>query len=132
MRLLNFKLFESSEGFIDDDYIKDIFIDLIDNGFIYNSYNDLSSIGKYFFEFKKYFSDNELDYIDNDHVYGYSDLSEIKKEINESIELLDEVKLRLSDVGYTIAFELEFNFSTTSMMVIVCHMHHKKYDNNNE
>lgn len=35
MRLLNFKLFESSEGFIDDDYIKDIFIDLIDNGFIY-------------------------------------------------------------------------------------------------
>jgi hypothetical protein len=132
MKILKFNLFESSDGYIDDDYIKDIFIELIDNGFVYNSYNDLSNIGKYFFEFKKYFTETDLDYIDNDHVYGYSSLDEIKKQIDESFIILEESKQRLMEMGYNIAFELEFNFSGTSMMVIVCHMHHKKYDSDNE
>jgi hypothetical protein len=128
MRIKNFKLFEDKQGFIDDDYIKDIFIDLIDNNFQYVSYDNYNVIGKYFFEFKKYFTENELGYVDNNHVYGYSNLDEIKEEINSSIEIIKESRERLSEMGYTLAFELEFNFSTTAMISIVCHMHHKKYD----
>jgi hypothetical protein len=128
MRIKNFKLFENKQGFIDENYIKDLFIELLDNGFNYTSYNHRNIMGKYFFEFKKYFTESELDYVDNNHVYGYSNLDKIKEEINSSIEVIKESRERLLTMGYTLAFELEFNFSTTAMITIVCHMHHKKYD----
>lgn len=129
--LINFKIFESSESseYIDLLTIKDLFIDLLDEGYEMNTYNkDYVKIGKYFFEFKKLFSDEDLGYTSIDHVYGYTDLDSIKLEIDKSLSIIDESRSRLNDIGYTIAFEFEFNFSLSSMMVIVCHMHHSKYD----
>lgn len=127
--LNNFKTFESKESYIDYLTIKDLFIDLIDDGYEMNTYNeDFTKIGKYFFDFKKNFPEESFDYIDNNHVYGYSDLDGIKSEIEKSLMVLEESRARLSDLGYTIAFELEFNFSLSSMISLICHMHHSDYD----
>jgi hypothetical protein len=131
-KLSNFKLFESKEPYIDYPTIRDLFIELIDNGYEMNKYdNYLSKIGKYFFEFKKRFTEDELGFFDKDHAYGYSNLDKIKSEINSSISIIEESSNRLKDMGYTIGFEIEFNFSSGSLMCIVCHMHHSKYDDDN-
>lgn len=141
-KLSNFKTFESKEEYLDYlDYltIKDLFIDLIDDGYEMITYdNDLSKIGKYFFEFRKSLSEDELgcqsfmnmqsNYIERGHAYGYSNLSKIKSEVDKSISIIEESRDRLTDLGYTIGFEMEFNFSTGSLIVIVCHMQHSKYD----
>lgn len=127
--LNNFKTFESKESYIDYDTIRDLFIDLIDDGYEMKTYNeDYVKIGKYFFDFKKIFPEDSFNYIDNNHVYGYSDLDSIKSEIEKSLMILKESMARLNDLGYTIAFESEFNFSLTPMISLVCHMHHSKYD----
>jgi hypothetical protein len=44
---------------------------------------------------------------------------------------IKKFKLFESSEGF-IDDELEFNFSTSAMISIVCHMHHKKYDDIDE
>lgn len=127
--ITSFKKFESNENYIDYDEIKYIFIELIDHGYEMGKYvENMENIGKYFFEFKKKFSDESFDYVDNEHVYGYSDLDGIKSEIEKSLLSLDDARHKLNKLGYTIAFEFEFNFAMSAMITLVCHMHHSKYD----
>lgn len=128
-KLFNFRLFESKEEYLDYLTIKDIFIELVDEGYEMILYdNDLSKIGKYFFDFKKQLTEYELGYIDKGHAYGYSNLEKIKSEINKSLSIIEEARDRLTDMGYTIAYEMEFNFSAGSLISITCHLQHSKYD----
>ena len=52
----------------------------------------------------------------------------IKSETNRSLSIIEEARDRLTDMGYTIAYEIEFNFSAGSLISITCHMQHSKYD----
>ena len=128
--LNNFKTFESKEPeYLDYLTIKDLFIDLIDDGYEMNTFNEnFTKIGKYFFEFKKSFPEERFGYFDDGHAYGYSDLDGIKSEVEKSLMVLEESRSRLNDLGYNIGFEFEFNFSLSSMVTLICHMHHSSHE----
>ena len=138
MNLSKFKQFESSNGglrikdgklerikFIQKEDIKDYFLELLDSGFTIK-HTPIYSDGKYFFEFKKELSDDSVGFIGiGDYVYGVTNLSFIKNEFDNIIDILDESKDRLTSSGYIIAFEIECNFLASSMISIVCHMQHE-------
>lgn len=126
-KISSFKTFESSNSsdYIDNSFIKDIFIELLDNEYKMESYyNNESELGKYFFEFKKELSESDLNYIEDDSLYGYTNIDIIKNEINNAFIIIEESKSRLESMGYSIAFEFEFNFTISSQISIVCHMQH--------
>lgn len=126
-KISSFKTFESSNSsdYIDNSFIKDIFIELLDNEYKMESYyNNESELGKYFFEFKKELSESDLNYIEDDALYGYTNIDIIKNEINNAFIIIEESKSRLESMGYSIAFEFEFNFTISSQISIVCHMQH--------
>lgn len=109
--LNNFKTFESKEPeYLDYLTIKDLFIDLIDDGYEMNTFNEnFTKIGKYFFEFKKSFPEEIFGYFDDGHAYGYSDLDGIKSEVEKSLMVLED-------------------FSLSSMVTLICHMHHSSHE----
>ena len=126
-KISSFKTFESSNSsdYIDNSFIKDIFIELLDNEYKMESYyNNESELGKYFFEFKKELPESDLNYIEDDALYGYTNIDIIKNEINNAFIIIEESKSRLESMGYSIAFEFEFNFTISSQISIVCHMQH--------
>jgi hypothetical protein len=128
---MRIKKFESygQDSYLSTEDINDLFIELIDNGFSIKIYQEyLSNIGKYFFEFKKSYADDSFGNINYGQAYGFTDLHMINKEISSCLEYLEKIKERIYKMGYTIAFEFEFNFSISSHIIVVCHMQHSKYN----
>lgn len=81
-----------------------------------------------FFEFKKTDFSDKFDLIDLPPAcYGWGDLDGIKKEFDILIEILNEAKSRLNDMGYDIAFEIEYSMS---VIAAVCHAQHKSVSAN--
>lgn len=129
--LKKFKQFESKEEFISQDDIKDIFVDIIDKGFVIKFYTENDSNdskgGSQFFDLRKNPSKSGLGYFEKRDAYGYSDLSKIKSEF-DVFDILEDIKNRLNSMGYIIGFEFEFNLSDGAYLIIVCHMQHSTLD----
>lgn len=130
----NFKIFESeSESkFITITDILDIFVEITDLGFIPKLYDEQrEKYGIYFIEFGKEFSDKYFGAISKGSSYGFTDLMEIKKQL-DIFDILDDAKSRLESMGYTIGFDFEFNFNCTGNMNIICHIQHSSFDQDDE
>lgn len=125
-RLKSFKTFESNSEFLSEDDIKDIFADLLDNGYNINFYD--SKFGKYYFDLK--LEDNSgFEYIeDNDNVWGCTDLNSMSRALTSLLEILDEAKQRLNSMGYLAGFDPEFSFGETSHFSVSCHIAHSSLD----
>ena len=125
-RLKTFKTFESNSEFISEDDIKDIFADLLDNGYNINFYD--SKFGKYYFDLK--LEDNSgFEYIeDNDNVWGCTDLNSMSRAITSLLEILDDAKQRLNSMEYLVGFDPEFSFGETSYFSVSCHIAHSSLD----
>lgn len=128
MRLNNFRQFnESSEGgIVSVDEIKDIFVDLTDEGYTIKIHSH--SEDSVFFELEKRLSNEQIGLIDKNGVCGYTNINAIVSEYNK-LSILDGIKGMLNSMGYTIGFEIESNLTTTSdrNIKIVCQL---EYDVN--
>lgn len=123
------KKFEYYSEYLTLDDIKDIFIDLLDDDYEIQFYDNKHPIGKYYFDFKKNYGEEYFNYIELGSVYGNFNLERIKKEIDNAFNILENSKLKINDMGYTIAYEMEFAFSAGSFISLTCHVQHSKYDN---
>jgi hypothetical protein len=129
-RLKKFKTFESDinkvGNFLSEDDIRDIFADLLDNGYEITFYD--SKFGKYYFDLK--LEDNSgFEYIeDNDNVWGCTDLNSISRALTSLLEILDDAKQRLNSMGYLAGFDPEFSFGETSHFSVSCHIAHSSLD----
>jgi hypothetical protein len=131
MKLKKFESFEQEkEKYLSITDIKDIFSELIDHDYSIEFLDkNISYFGMYYVVLKKEYSEEFFNYIDKGRAYGNEDISKIKKEVDIAFESLETTKQRFIDIGYTIAHELEFNFSAGSLIHISCHIQHSKYDN---
>lgn len=133
--LSNFKQFnESNLNFMSEDDVKDIFIDIIDEGFDVEFFRvdpntNCEYSGKYFFEFRKNLSNESLGYIDVGNVTGYTNLSNMKSQL-DIFDILIDIKTRLNSLGYTISFGYESSLTPTSdnHVILICNMQHSKFD----
>ncbi len=133
--LSNFKQFnESNSNFMSEDDVKDIFIDIIDEGFDVEffrvrSENECVYSGKYFFEFRKNLSNESLGYIDVGDVDGYTNLNNMKSQL-DIFDILIDIKTRVNSLGYTISFGYESSLTSTSdnQVILICNMQHSKLD----
>lgn len=129
-QLKKFKTFESDinkvGNFLSEDDIKDIFADLLDNGYEITFYD--SKFGKYYFDLK--LEDNSgFEYIeDNDNVWGCTDLNSMSRALTSLLEILDDAKQRLNSMGYLAGFDPEFSFCETSHFSVSCHIAHSSLD----
>ena len=129
-RLKTFKTFESDinkvGNFLSEDDIKDIFADLLDNGYEITFYD--SKFGKYYFDLK--LEDNSgFEYIeDSDNVWGCTDLNSMSRSITSLLEILDDAKQRLNSMSYLVGFDPEFSFGETSHFSVSCHIAHSSLD----
>jgi hypothetical protein len=100
--------------------IEDIFIEFTDNGF------EIVYYSKYFFELIKKFDTNKFDLINHEYCYGFTNLENIKREL-DIFETLGEVKDRFNGRGFLIGFEFELNIVSFggNSLKIVCHMSKK-------
>lgn len=124
MRLSNFKQFNESDdssGIVSVDEIKDIFADLIDEGYVFVSH--IHSDDNAFFEFEKKLSSEQLGAINKNSVYGYSNINAIVGEYNK-LSILEGIKGMLNSMGYLIGFEFESDLTATSdrNIKIICHL----------
>jgi hypothetical protein len=124
-KVKKFKLFEdNSTKFLTNDDVKDYFIELIDNGYEIQFFGRISHYnGKYFFTMRKEVSDESFGFVEDDNVYGFTDLDKIEEELN-IFKILKESKDRLEAIGYKIAFEFEFNIAISTQFNITGHMKH--------
>ena len=109
MRLSNFKQFNESQDNIDltQDEIKDIFIDLIDEGYVIKfHYNE-------FFELFKSFSNEQMGILDKNGIVGYTNVDFLIGEYSK-LSILDGIRDMLNSMGYLITYEFESNITTTS------------------
>jgi hypothetical protein len=128
---MKIKKFESymKEGYFSYQDIEELFIDIIDIGYEFEIYEKrLEKIGKYFFGLKRSYDDEFLGYVEKGHVYGFNDLEKISNVISILLDNLNSIKDRIEHSGYSIAFELEFNFSISAMIAVSCHMQYSEYD----
>lgn len=123
--ILDFKTFESKVEPLTVEDINEIFIEVLDLGYISKFYD--AKFGKYYFDLKKE-SQNSFGWIDAGNAWGCTDLLAMSKEMTNLFSLLDDIKERLNSMGYTIGFEPEFSFAESSMFSIVCHIQHSSQD----
>lgn len=126
-KVSNFKQFnESNESTkLTKDDIEEIFIDLIDDGYLFQFYNKVSDLyPNYYFDFRKQYI-RQFDFNLNTSKYGCQDLDSMGKEIQKVLSILKDSKQRLNSMGYDIGFEPEFAFSEDTLFCITCHMSHK-------
>lgn len=124
-RLNNFKTFESSSNFLTEEQIRDIFVELVDEGYTFNFYS--GHMGIYYFDFRKNFTEG-FDFNTNTYSYGCQDLESMNKQVQLVFSVLEEVKSRLNSMDYSIGFEPEFSFSEETLFCITCHMSHKSVE----
>ena len=129
MRIVNFKKFNEAKEvitYLTVDEIKDIFVDIFDEGYGVEFFEENQKIGRYFFEFTKKLSLDRLE-LAKDHS-GYNGIDYIKKEF-DIVSMFNDPKNRLESMGYLISFEFDFTIISTSpnnnTLIIVCHLHHK-------
>ncbi len=126
-KVSNFKQFnESNESTkLTKEDIEEIFIDLIDDGYLFQFYNKVSDLypTNYYFDFRKQYI-RQFDFNLNTSKYGCQDLDSMGKEIQKVLEVLKNAKQRLNSMGYDIGFEPEFSFSEDTLFCITCHMAH--------
>ena len=123
--ILDFKTFESKVEYLTVEDINEIFIEVLDLGYISKFYD--AKFGKYYFDLKKE-SQNSFGGIDAGNTWGCTDLIAMSKEMTNLFSLLDDIKERLNSMGYTVGFEPEFSFAESSMFSIVCHIQHSSQD----
>ncbi len=123
--ILDFKTFESKVEYLTVEDINEIFIEVLDLGYISKFYD--AKFGKYYFDLKKE-SQNSFGWIDAGNTWGCTDLLAMSKEMTNLFSLLDDIKERLNSMGYTVGFEPEFSFAESSMFSIVCHIQHSSQD----
>ena len=123
--ILDFKTFESKVEPLTVEDINEIFIEVLDLGYISKFYD--AKFGKYYFDLKKE-SQNSFGWIDAGNTWGCTDLIAMSKEMTNLFSLLDDIKERLNSMGYTVGFEPEFSFAESSMFSIVCHIQHSSQD----
>ena len=127
-KVSNFKQFnESNESTkLTKDDIEEIFIDLIDDGYLFQFYSKVSDLypTNYYFDFRKQYI-RQFDFNLNTSKYGCQDLDSMGNEVQKVLEVLKNAKQRLNSMGYDIGFEPEFSFSEDTLFCITCHMSHK-------
>lgn len=127
--ILDFKAFESKEEHLSVEDINEIFIEVLDLGYVAKFHNKeiCSRNGIYYFDLKKE-SQRSFGWMTAGHSWGCTDMKAMSKEMSDLFSLLDDIKERLNSMGYTIGFEPEFSFAESSMFSIVCHMQHSSQD----
>jgi hypothetical protein len=123
--ILDFKTFESKVESLTVEDINEIFIEVLDLGYISKFYD--AKFGKYYFDLKKE-TQNSFGWIDAGSAWGCTDLLAMSKEMTNLFSLLDDIKERLNSMGYTVGFEPEFSFAESSMFSVVCHIQHSSQD----
>ena len=105
--------------------IEEIFIDLIDDGYLFQFYSKVSDLypTNYYFDFRKQYI-RQFDFNLNTSKYGCQDLDSMGNEVQKVLEVLKNAKQRLNSMGYDIGFEPEFSFSEDTLFCITCHMAH--------
>ena len=124
-KILDFKTFESKEEYLSIEDINEIFIEVLDLGYVAKFYD--AKFGKYYFDLKKE-SQNSFGWIDAGASWGCTDLLAMSKEMTSLFSILDDIKERLNSMGYTVGFEPEFSFAESSMFSIPCHIQHSSQD----
>lgn len=121
-KLKRFEKFESNKPYIGKSDIEEIFIDLIDDGYLFSFYTDENNInGTYYFDLRKQFNES-FDFNTDVYKYGCRDLNSMQNEIEKVFDILKGSKERLNSMGYEIGFEPEFTFSEDTLFCIVCHV----------
>lgn len=118
MRLSNFKQFNESQDNIDltQDEIKDIFVDLIDDGY------SISFQTNELFELVKSFSDESVGLLNKNGITGYTNIGFIAEEYNK-LTILDSIRKMLNSMGYMMAFEIVSYITTSDREIkITCQM----------
>lgn len=123
--ILDFKTFESKVEYLTVEDINEIFIEVLDLGYISKFYD--AKFGKYYFDLKKE-SQNSFGWINAGNTWGCTDLQSMSKEMTDLFSILDDIKERLNSMEYTVGFEPEFSFAESSMFSIVCHIQHSSQD----
>ncbi len=135
-KVSNFKQFNESNDSVKltKEDIEEIFIDLIDEGYLFQFYNtsawrysaNVSDLypTNYYFDFRKQYI-RQFDFNLNTSKYGCQDLDSMGKEIQKILDILKNAKQRLNSMGYDIGFEPEFAFSEDTLFCITCHMSHR-------
>ena len=123
--ILDFKTFESKIEYLTVEDINEIFIEVLDLGYISKFYD--AKFGRYYFDLKKE-TQNSFGWIDAGNAWGCTDLQAMSKEMINLFSLLDDIKERLNSMSYTVGFEPEFSFAESSMFSIVCHIQHYSQD----
>lgn len=123
--ILDFKTFESKVEYLTVEDINEIFIEVLDLGYISKFYD--AKFGKYYFDLKKE-SQNSFGWINAGNTWGCTDLQAMSKEMTDLFSILDDIKERLNSMEYTVGFEPEFSFAESSMFSIVCHIQHSSQD----
>lgn len=123
--ILDFKTFESKVEYLSVEDIKEIFIEVLDLGYVPTFYK--TSFGGYYFDLKKE-SQGSFNWIEVDNAWGCTDLHSMSKEMTNLFSILDDIKERLNSMGYTVGFEPEFSFAETSMFSIPCHIQYSSQD----
>ncbi len=105
--------------------IEEIFIDLIDDGYLFQFYSKVSDLypTNYYFDFRKQYI-RQFDFNLNTSKYGCQDLDSMGNEVQKVLEVLKNAKQRLNSMGFDIGFEPEFSFSEDTLFCITCHMAH--------
>ena len=133
MRFKNFKQFESTfdfpsfkqnVNFLSEDDIKDIFTELLDDGFTIEFFD--TSQSSLYFNLKKIYDENAFDPIELGSAYGISNLSRINDEM-KILPIVEVAKERMNSTNYEIGFEFEFHFGLSPMVYIACHAQHRDY-----
>ena len=123
MRLSNFKQFNESDdsGIVSQDEIKDIFADLIDEGYVIKIHTH--SEDSAFFEFEKKLGSDYIGAMSKNSVYGYTNIDAIVAEYNK-LSILEGIKGMLNSMGYLIGFEFESDITATSdrSIKVICHL----------
>jgi hypothetical protein len=125
-KVSNFKQFnESVSNHLTKDDIEDVFMDLIDDGYLLTVYGDgrLDKLhpGSYYFDLRRQFVQS-FDFDIEALSYGCRDLDSMQFEVKKVFEILKDAKHKLNSMGYDIGFEPEFSFSEDTLFCIVCHL----------
>lgn len=122
--LKRFKKFESKRPYISKSDIEEIFIDLIDDEYLFSFYTDENDVsGTYYFDLRKQFNE-KFDFNTDIYKYGCRDLDSMQSEIEKVFDVLKTAKQRINSMGYDISFEPEFTFSEDTLFCIVCRIAH--------
>lgn len=123
-KVSNFKQFNESKDFLlSKSDIEEIFIDLVDDGYLLTIYNTSDLLDSLYFDLRKQFI-REFDVNLDPFKYGCQDLDSIMKEISKVLDVLKTAQTRLKSMDYEIGFEPEFNFSEDSLICITCRVAH--------